>query len=1295
MEVIKEFFQEKSIVQHNIDSYNIFIEEHVQKIVNESKDIEISKTNEEEKKCKICFGDVYITKPTNTETDGQTTLLEPAEARKRNLTYSCNLFVDLKMILPEKTETLEKCFLGKIPVMVKSKYCNLYNKETDDECIYDNGAYFIISGSEKVLISQEKMNNNEIYVFYKSSSKVLWEAEIRSVSENEIKSTSTLKLLLVRTNDYDVKIKMSVPFLKTEIPIMMMFELLGFKSHEAFFENDDEITEILTSSVNDVDAILEGESIQDYIKKRMTNNQNKKNQIENMLDYYFLPHMKTHKSKAFLLAHMIQKLILAYIGKVQEDDRDHFKNKRIDLPGDLLAGLFRQLYKKTIKEMVITIQKNFDNNRIFNFNSIIKSKVITNGLKYGLSTGNWGLGTMQGIRTGISQVLNRQSTLATLSHLRRINSPIGKEGKLTIPRQLHGSHAYRICPAETPEGQPCGLVKNMALLACTSTGSSSLVINELLEDMDVIKLEDCEKIYEKATKVFVNGRWHGVNFDHVQLITSLKMLKRSCAFDPMISIIYDKIYNTIKIHTDSGRICRPLIIVENGVSKYTESVKRQLLDGKLTFSCLLSYGIIEYVDCDEEETTLIAFDIEDMNKRKLNFTHLEIHPSAMLGICASMIPFPDHNQSPRNVYSAAMTKQSMGTYITNHENRMDTFSHVLWYPQRSLVRTPTMDMFNMDQFAHGINCVVAIGCYGGHNQEDSVIMSQSAIDRGMFRSFFNRTYKDEQKQYGSSCKDKMKKPDATACVGMKYGNYEKLDNDGFVPPGVFVDGDDVIIGKTSTMGKGENEVGYTEKDTSTTIRHNESGIIDKVMITTNDHGAQLVKTKVRSMRVPQVGDKFASRHGQKGTVGITLPQEDMPFTAEGIIPDIIINPHAIPSRMTIAQLIECICGKIACNNGDIKYSTAFDHDTPEKFCEELLNCGYQSQGMETMYSGYTGEQLKAKIFIGPTFYQRLKHMVSDKIHSRRKGPIQILTRQPVEGRSREGGLRLIYQPLWTIKCLQVTSISGDITKLRGSPKILKVIVKVYIKTMEEWKKVHINENYLISNTGFVKGPRGKILKTCLRNGYKSLSISNGTTKSTQNVHTLVAHAFLEKISGKEYVNHIDGNKENNAASNLEWVDSKENTKHAISTGLAKHWLRKVNQYTLDNMFVNSFDSIKEAEKCTGVSNKHISSVCRGKRNNTGGYIWKYVDNIEVEATIPKGIKLPTYPNYVITPDSRVYSIKYSAYLIPKTLPSGYQTVKICNQQEKKDIYIHTLHKLYETYQSQTENEKSPVASGKT
>ncbi|KAK6432846.1 DNA-dependent RNA polymerase II, partial [Oleoguttula sp. CCFEE 5521] len=531
------------------------------------------------------------------------------------------------------------------------------------------------------------------------------------------------------------------------------------------------------------------------------------------------------------------------------------------------------------------------------------------------------------------------------------------------------------------------------------------------------------------------------------------------------TIIRDVREREIKIFTDAGRVMRPLFVVDNdpkSVNRGNLMLQREHVDklkndvvilssGELEgaseeerderlfgWKGLVKNGIVEYLDAEEEETAMIIMspdDLDEHNNVRAGFpvydgtqddphrrikpkpnpsirlwTHCEVHPAMILGICASIIPFPDHNQSPRNTYQSAMGKQAMGITLTNYNVRMDTMANVLYYPQKPLATTRSMEFLKFRELPAGQNAIVAIACYSGYNQEDSVIMNQSSIDRGLFRSLFYRAYIDQEKRVGMSVVEQFEKPIRQDTLRMKHGTYDKLDDDGLVAIGTRISGDDIIIGKTAPIAPDAEELGqrtklHVKRDVSTPLRSTENGIVDQVLLTTNTEGLRFAKVRTRTTKVPQIGDKFASRHGQKGTIGITYRQEDMPFTADGIVPDIIINPHAIPSRMTIAHLIECLLSKVGALRGQEGDATPFTDVTLTTISSILKDYGFQQRGFEVMYNGHTGKKLAAQVFLGPTYYQRLRHMVDDKIHARARGPLQILTRQPVEGRARDGGLR--------------------------------------------------------------------------------------------------------------------------------------------------------------------------------------------------------------------------------------------------------------------------------------------------
>ncbi|XP_022723358.1 DNA-directed RNA polymerase II subunit RPB2 isoform X2 [Durio zibethinus] len=1004
--VISAYFDEKGLVRQQLDSFDEFIQNTMQEIVDESADIEIRPESQHnpghqsdfaETIYKISFGQIYLSKPMMTESDGETATLFPKAARLRNLTYSAPLYVDVtKRVIKkghdgeEVTETQDftKVFIGKVPIMLRSSYCTLYQNSEKDltelgECPYDQGGYFIINGSEKVLIAQEKMSTNHVYVFKKRQpNKYAYVAEVRSMAESQNRPPSTMFVrMLSRTSakggSSGQYIRATLPYIRTEIPIIIVFRALGFVADKDILEHicydfsDTQMMELLRPSLEEAFVIQNQQVALDYIGKRgATVGVTREKRIKyakEILQKEMLPHVGVgdfcETKKAYYFGYIIHRLLLCALGRRAEDDRDHYGNKRLDLAGPLLGGLFRMLFRKLTRDVRSYVQKCVDNGKDVNLQFAIKAKTITSGLKYSLATGNWGQANAAGTRAGVSQVLNRLTYASTLSHLRRLNSPIGREGKLAKPRQLHNSQWGMMCPAETPEGQACGLVKNLALMVYITVGSAAYPILEFLEEWGTENFEEISPaVIPQATKIFVNGCWVGVHRNPDMLVTTLRRLRRRVDVNTEVGVVRDIRLKELRIYTDYGRCSRPLFIVEKQrlliKKKDIHALQQRESPEDGGWHDLVAKGFIEYIDTEEEETTMISMTINDLVQARTNpeeaysetYTHCEIHPSLILGVCASIIPFPDHNQ----------------------------------------------------------NAIVAIACYSGYNQEDSVIMNQSSIDRGFFRSLFFRSYRDEEKKMGTLVKEDFGRPDRANTMGMRHGSYDKLDDDGLAPPGTRVSGEDVIIGKTTPISQEEAQgqaLRYSRRDHSISLRHSETGIVDQVLLTTNADGLRFVKVRVRSVRIPQIGDKFSSRHGQKGTVGMTYTQEDMPWTVEGITPDVIVNPHAIPSRMTIGQLIECIMGKVAAHMGKEGDATPFTDVTVDNISRALHKCGYQMRGFETMYNGHTGRRLTSMIFLGPTYYQRLKHMVDDKIHSRGRGPVQILTRQPAEGRSRDGGLR--------------------------------------------------------------------------------------------------------------------------------------------------------------------------------------------------------------------------------------------------------------------------------------------------
>src|SRR6059036_1540638 len=1031
-ELIDAFFRERSIVNHHIASFNDFLQtidnpnSRMQRIVDNLRSspederrgiIKLDEDRTEGDVIEIRIGrkrdergridleakpTITLGLPVVKEANGATHPLNPMEARLRNLNYTAPIYLDFTVIENGIEREPERVHIGNFPIMVKSKRCLLYkeNMETEGELTsdeykrkliemgedpYDPGGYFIIGGTERALISLEDLAPNRVLVeFNERYGRKVEVAKVFSQKEG-------YRALTLMEKKKDGQLIVSVPTASGQIPLIILMKALGMEKDEDIYNavvSTPEMANIVYANIEECqnkkiyppNGIFTRDDAISYLEKKFATGQAKEyriKKVESILDRSLLPHLGDTREdrikKAIFLGRVARTVLELSLGMRREDDKDHYANKRLKLAGDLMEDLFRVAFANLVKDLKYQLERSYARRRELKISSAIRPDLLTQRLLHALATGNW-----VGGRAGVSQLLDRTSNMSALSHLRRVTSPLTRSQPHFEARDLHPTQWGRLCPNETPEGQNCGLVKNCALVIDVSEGFPEEEVKLLLADLGTKQVKGQQT---QLTRVYVNGDLVGLHEDPKVLVAEIRERRRSGLLSHEVNVRLDENMGEIIINCDEGRIRRPLLVVKEGHLVFSRKHVDELKMGRLRFSDLVRNGIVEWIDAEEEEDTFIAIYPYDVPSRckeckhplsrndvtwanmgsrdeeaelqcahchktfkvKASITkehsHIEVDPMVILGVASGVVPYPEHNSSPRVTMGAGMAKQSLGLGSSNYRLRPDTRSHLLHYPEQPLVQTDSMKYVSFNERPAGQNFVVAVMSHHGYNMEDAIVMNKASIDRGLGRSSFMRTYRAEERRYPGGQEDhfEIPSPDVRgARADLSYANLTP--DDGLISPEVLVQGGEVLIGKTSPPRFLEEETDFLtpqkRRETSVTVRHGESGWVDSVMLTESEIGS-----------------------------------------------------------------------KVGCLEGRFIDGTPFSGEREDAMRKALEESGFRSNGKEILYDGRTGRMIPAEIFVGVIYYQKLHHMVSGKLHVRSRGPVQILTRQPTEGRSRQGGLR--------------------------------------------------------------------------------------------------------------------------------------------------------------------------------------------------------------------------------------------------------------------------------------------------
>ena len=1033
--LVPAFLKVKGLVKQHIDSFNYFVDTDLRKILEANQKVD----SDVDPAFYLRYTDIYVGTP-RIEENLVSYEVTPQECRLRDLTYAAPIFVDLEYVRGRQIVVRKGVTIGRIPMMLRSSHCILAKQTSDEdfarvgECPLDPGGYFIVRGTEKVILVQEQLSKNRILVDLDRKGSI--SAHVTS-STHERKSKTYVALRKGR-------LYLCHNSLSEEIPLAIAMRAMGAAS-------DWEMMAMVAGGSSDADSValrqafaptLEeavlaecATSLQalEFIGPRvrlprrapgagggpMPMRKTPVEEARELVGDVVLAHVPASaldlRPKCLYLALMARRVLQAELGMVGIDDRDYVGNKRLELAGQLLSLLFEDLFKRFNADLKRAVDKvlarqqraqEFDAVRLLQ----LQTNMITTGFERSISTGNWSVKRFKMERAGITQVLSRLSYVAALGMMTRITSQFEKTRKVSGPRSLQPSQWGMLCPSDTPEGEACGLVKNLALLTHVTTDEEEAPVRAAIFALGAIDvtLVPAELLYSAGYMVWLNGVPVGIVKNHWRFVTQFRSLRRRGLLAPFAGIYTAIRQQSIHVSTDGGRICRPLLILApaaaGGGSRaplltkaHTEEIER----GQRSFADCIREGLLEWVDVNEENDATIAVYPDQLRDPlgEAEYTHLEIEPFTILGAVAGLIPYPHHNQSPRNTYQCAMGKQAIGSIAYNQLSRIDTLLYLLVYPQQPMVKTRTIELIGFDKLPAGQNATVAVMSYSGYDIEDALVLNKASLDRGFGRCIVQKKFSTNLRKYANGTYDRVLPPAPDPATGQIQQRFEAIEADGIAGVG------ERLLSGMVYINKQTPDAASSFKPAPMSYRGALPSYIDKVLLTTSDDQL-LIKALIRQTRRPELGDKFSSRHGQKGVCGLIVESTDLPFSDNGMIPDIVMNPHGFPSRMTVGKMIELLAGKAGVLSGALQYGTAFGGSRVEDMSRILVEHGYSYGGKDQLTSGITGLPLQVYIFFGPVYYQKLKHMVLDKMHARARGPRAVLTRQPTEGRSRDGGLRL-------------------------------------------------------------------------------------------------------------------------------------------------------------------------------------------------------------------------------------------------------------------------------------------------